>query len=217
MKTLIILLAIIGTINHTIAQTDCSCSYEFQSTLGKFKDGIICGYQNENDTSNFSYAISIKDCKNDKLIFDNSNDEIFAYKFNTYENGIGLITCLFAPVGDEWEMQVLPATENLYEWRNNELKFSERRIIFKYPQTKLSENQISDIDSLLNYINKSKQSKKVFYPGDEKSLYILSIGVLFNIGESRKAFEELESYFKFDGAIAETKHEIFYDLLSNKK
>ena len=216
MKALIFILIIVGSIYQTTAQSDCTCPYKFQNTIGIFKNGIICGYQNKDDIDTLYYAISIQDCKNEKLIFENSNDEISPYKFKKYKNGIGLISCLFAPVGDEWKMQVLPATENIYEWQGNKLKLSQSRIIFKYPQTELSKKQISDIKSLLIHITESKQSTKTFYPGDEKSLYILSIGVLFNIGESRKTFEELETHFNFDGSIAETKREIFYNILSKK-
>ena len=149
MKALIFILIIVGSIYQTTAQSDCTCPYKFQNTIGIFKNGIICGYQNKDDTDTLYYAISIQDCKNEKLIFENSNDEISPYKFKTYKNGIGLISCLFAPVGDEWKMQVLPATENIYEWQGNKLKLSQSRIIFKYPQTELSKKQISDIKSLL--------------------------------------------------------------------
>lgn len=211
----------VTTFLNTSAQSeeDCSCQ-NGNDTIFHYHDGngmgmIVCGYDESQKDAKFlkARAISIFDCEAGQVVFSNLYDEISVYTILTQKHQLVLQTHHFVPVGDDWKMTSIPMVEQDIKYDIRPLRLSEPRFVFDYPT--ISEVQKDSIRSICGVLLKRASIKKVAYPLDYETLYILFVGAVKNVGDSRSQFENLRKHYLFDGAVAETLGEIQYNFIIN--
>lgn len=160
-------------------------------------------------------SLSVYDCLLKEFIVDFSYDEVFSYTVANYKDSMIFTSQHFVPMGDSWEMTNIPFEESTIRVVNDKVSISNEQIVFKYPE--LTQNQIDSINKICDKLTSNNKVAKSMYPLDYETIYILFIGALKEIGDSRLIFENLKENFEFDGAAAETLEEIHYETLIRNK
>ncbi len=164
---------------------------------------VICGSEDSDD--GFIISPLVIECSQDSVLFDDSLQEIFPYKYEYSGDTLKLISYTLILEGDSWDYKFVP--DFLYSFFVQKNTIQQRRTnIFQFPE--LSTKQKKDIDSLLSLLESSKNEEINHYPGDNKSLYMLSMAALNDYKNSRDLLSKIEDYFLFDGALKETLGEI---------
>ncbi len=164
---------------------------------------VICGSEDADD--GFIYSPIVKECSQDSVLFDDKLQEIFPYKYEYSGDTLKLISYTLILEGDSWDYKFVPACQYNFFVIKNAIQIKDTTI-FRFPE--LSTKQKKDIDSLIIFLEKSISEDVNYYPGDEKSLYMLSMAALNDYKNSKDLLSKIEDYFLFDGALKETLGEI---------
>ncbi|MBT3206971.1 MAG: hypothetical protein HN704_09195 [Bacteroidetes bacterium] len=215
--TLILLLTATTFWSYGQNKFECQCKSYFQTVFNLTdKDNnklLVCGDNIDTITTNSKEitSISVYDCSNKELVLTYDYDEIIPFTVTKYKDSIAFYNHHFVPIGDDWKMTSLPFTEWTIKFVEDTAEVTEGRVIFNYPD--LSQIQIDSISDLCKVLNSYKDKEKTMYPLDYETIYVLFIGALKNIKDSRTIYENLKERFEFDGAAAETLGEIHYRTL----
>lgn len=170
---------------------------------------IVCGFSDEKQevSEKIVSSLLIKDCKNDKIVIDYSNDEIYKHILSKDGQKIKVFSIKLILKGDEWQYDFVKETEQTVFIEKEEVKLSESKNVFIVPTLTLGQkNDLSKLCKSLRDI--LKEHNKPAYPNDEKSIYMLYMGALNNDEESKYFLQNLRNLFEVDGAIAETLSEV---------
>ena len=170
---------------------------------------IVCGFLDEETTvsEKIVFSLLVKDCKNDKIIIDYSNDEIHKHILSRSGQEIKIFSTKFILRGDDWRYELAKETEQIIFIDKGVVKLSKSKDIFITPSLTIA--QKSDLSKLCKCFQASlKKNNKMAYPNDEKSIYMLYMGLLNNDDESKYILQNLRSFFDVDGAISETLSEV---------
>jgi hypothetical protein len=196
-------------------ENDCACENYYTQVL-KYSDAknqiIVCGTKSDDDS--LIYEITVYDCMRDTLLFDNKFNEIFPHSIRLIKGGFSITDYHFAPMGDDWKQSKIPFTETQYKFDLNNNLIQTEKLIFNYPE--LTNKQLNDIKDLCDKLNGFKGKLKGHYPLDYETIYILFVGAYKDVYSSRQLFLNLEIFFEFDGAAAETLREISIERLIDR-
>ena len=174
---------------------------------------IFGNISNTSKTESFNVTeLSLYDCKNQHFLIDHAGDEINEFNIKQYIDSTVLTSFHFVPVGDDWDMVDIPYLSQAVYYKNDTLVLTPHRLVFHYPDV-LSKTQTDSITSICRFLDHFESETQSFYPLDYETLYILFVGAIKNVVNSRIIFENLENKFIFDGAQAETLAEIAYETI----
>lgn len=190
----------------------CLCA-SGENPIISFKDKsgnhlIICGRMVKK-TSDNTYHISeykITDCKNRGEIYDQSEDAV-SISFVEVETDSIVLTDTHFILNSINEIEAVPVIERTIKYVSSVPKVSSDRNVFIRP--KLTKDQVISLTKLIEDLNAISKKGVTQYPYDEKSIYLLLIGAINNNKEAGRILRNLDKLFIIDGAIAETRNEIW--------
>jgi hypothetical protein len=194
----------------SLSKDTCKCSGE--EPIINFIDTksnriIFCGSIDEKSSPN-SYTVTefrMINCLNNTVIEDHSEDAISKYSI-TVENNRVIIAKNHFIVNEKWQVISLPAMEKSVYFSGRKICISKEKNVLKVPA--LTKEQNDSINSLCEIL-KEKSINKGLYPYDETSIYILFTGAIKGNRGARYLLANLDRLFILDGAVKETKDEIW--------
>ncbi len=197
---------------HSDLQAEpCECNKLTRLSVVKLDqmEVVICGDKYSDNETDDGFIISpvVIECSQDSVLFDDSLQEIFPYKYEYSKDTLKLTFLTLILEGDSWDYKFVPDFRYSFFSQKKKIQQIETNI-FQCPE--LSAKQKKDIDSLLSFLESSKGEELSHYPGDEKSLYMLDMAALNNYKNTFDLLSKIEELFLFDGALKETLGELKY-------
>jgi hypothetical protein len=193
---------------------NCKCKNNTAPIIS-FKDKsnnrlIFCGRINKK-LSETKFVISefkMIDCNDKKEIIDQAEDAV-SQSVVTIEKDSLLVAETHYILNSNWEMDIVPARETTIKFVQGKPILSSKRDIFAAPP--LAKEQQDSLATLNKNLKEKSKAGKIIYPYDEKSIYLLFMGAVNGNEEARYLLKNLDRLFILDGAIAETREEIWIE------
>ena len=192
----------------------CKCTDNVTPIIS-FKDKnnnqlIFCGILNKK-ISDDKYIISgfkLINCNDKKEIIDETIDEVPNFIVTIKSDSLLLANTHFV-LNKEWNIESIPATEKTIKFINHQVHISSKRNVFVAPQ--ITKEQQDSLISLCKQLKEKSQAGKVFYPYEETTIFLLFMGAINGNADAKYLLKNLDKLFVLDGAIAETRGEIWID------
>jgi hypothetical protein len=168
----------------------------------------ICGNiveRRTNDTFLVSECL-IKNCKDESEIVNHTNDAISTVILINQKTTLVVQETRFI-LNSEDKVDIIPSTEVRIKVVGDSVLVSPSKNIFSPP--KLTQRQNDSLNNLCKNLKVHISQGQSHYPCDYPSIYLLYMGALSGNKEAEFLFQKLDSLFELDGAIAETRGEIW--------
>lgn len=194
-------------------QTGDKCSCPEGSTalsdLANFhtREISICGVlENKNADTFVVSECQIVNCKNGSHISDHSADGIFKVILIKQKDCLLVRETAFL-LDSADNIIYAPCSETKITFFDGKMVVSEPNDIFVIPT--LTKRQLEALNHICTGLRTEIAKGNTEFPYDEKSIYLLYMGALNGDAEAIYLFKNLASLFNLDGAIAETRGELF--------
>ena len=193
---------------------NCECKNN-DTPIISFKDKsnnqlIFCG-RLDKKLSEDKFVISefkLIDCNDKKEIINQTEDAVSKSIVTVKEDSL-LIAETHYILNSKWEIDIVPATEITIKFTLGKPILSSKRNVFIVPP--LSKEQQDSLIILNKNLKEKAKTGKSIYPYDEKSIYLLFMGAINGDEDAKYLLKNLDKLFVLDGAIAETRSEIWMD------
>lgn len=193
---------------------NCNCKNNVASIIF-FKDKnnnqlIFCGRLDKKLSENKFVVSEFKliDCNDKKEIINQSEDAV-SKSIVTIKTDSLLVAETHYILNSKWEIDIVPATETTIKFVQGKPVLSSKRNIFIAPP--LGKEQQDSLITLNKNLKEKAKTGKSVYPYDEKSIYLLFMGAVNGNEDAKYLLKNLNKLFILDGAIAETRGEIWID------
>jgi len=193
---------------------NCKCTNNTSSIIS-FKDKnnnqlIFCGSTDKKISEN-KYLISgfkLINCRDNKTIIDESIDEVPKFIITIKSDSLLLANTQFI-LNKDWNIEPIPAMETTIKFIEGNPNLSSKKNVFIAPP--LSKEQQDSLIIINKNLKEKAKAGKSIYPYDEKTIYLLFMGAINGNSDAKYLLKNLDKLFILDGAIAETKGEIWME------
>lgn len=192
----------------------CNCKNNVAPILF-FKDKsnnqlIFCGRLDKIISEN-TFLISefkLVDCNDEMEIINQSEDAVSKSIIIINPDSI-LIAETHYILNSKWEIDIVPALETTIKFIHAKPNLSPKRNVFTAPP--LTKEQHDSLIILNKNLTEKAKAGKSIYPYNEMTIYLLFMGAVNGSEDAKYLLKNLDNLFVLDGAIAETRGEIWID------
>lgn len=217
-QIILLLIALIPSCGNPYKESmgadNCKCNNNVEPIIF-FKDKsdnqlIFCGSLDKKISEN-KFVISefkLVNCKDKKEIINQAEDAV-SKSIVTIKTDSLLIAETHFVLNSKWEIDIVPAMETTVKFINGTPNLSSKRNVFVAPP--LTKEQQDSLSTLNKNLKEKAKSGKSIYPYDEKTIYLLFMGAINGNQDAKYLLKNLSELFILDGAVAETRGEIWMD------
>lgn len=216
MERIILSLLLLLFVKSSIAQS-CRCYDNDRGYIFK-KIIAVCGTPGEPqyDNSLMLSELTVINCSTNDYLVDTRADATETFIVRNNEDSLVITSLHLLPDSTMHKLMFVPLSYQTIKLVNGKPKLSSPCFAFTVPV--LTQYQRKYINGLCKKIRSGIKNPAGLYPYDETSVYGIFLGALTNCNDCYDLFINLDKYYVLDGAIAETKAEIFFHyIISNIK